>query len=197
MCVYTYIYIYTHIHTHTCRHVYPTIPGSGPVPYPRPGLGPRLGATQVGAFDDRSHGLFYVNNNDLRVQQHQCNNRPVVQCPYLRTSERPDPTWLCVWRACCDIWCAMQDAMQRDVRWREAHGTVRQTRCAWLSWPDARKSANAPRRNSTRMKREEISITTFYIVFCPFENHGIEIPGDKNYNRMSWFNKSSNTLDIW
>ena len=41
-----------------------------------------LGATQAGFFDDRAYILIFV-------QQHQSNKRPVVKCPYLRTSESP------------------------------------------------------------------------------------------------------------
>ena len=38
-------------------------------------------------FDDRAYAHIVDKSNDLRIQRHRCNGRPVVKCPYSRTSE--------------------------------------------------------------------------------------------------------------
>ena len=44
-------------------------------------------ATQVVFFDDRAYVLVLVKNNGLRIRQHRCNKGPVVEGPFLRTSD--------------------------------------------------------------------------------------------------------------
>ena len=92
MCIYIYIYIYIYTHTRRSRAgAAAAAAGAGDGARSRDSwlaTRPPFGATQVGFFWKTGQiSLFLTQEDDLSFVACNIVRRPVVKCPYLRTSD--------------------------------------------------------------------------------------------------------------